>query len=183
MKVHNSNTTFFLTLEYNILGPRIAIPLSGSLSDVSVSICAVQLAVRTESKLYVLQDPDRIGLHHCDDQSSSNDSSTTEFPLQDSLKFIIELTGTKGVPLSFYSMQTDVIDPLGDILIEQAISCLVLYMGRNQSRQTRIPWLEKLQGRLNGSTRWFHGDLQVIMAPTWNNSEAKKALAKGDILS
>ena len=106
------------------MGPRIAILLSGSLSDVSVSHCAVQLAARSESKLYALQDPYKIGLRHCNIQGTQTDSCTKELPLTDGLSYLTEIAGTSGVPFCCYSMEKDAIAPLGDILIEQAISCL-----------------------------------------------------------
>jgi len=160
------------------VGPRIAILLSGLPSDVPVSLCAVQLAARTESEIYALQDFDQLGLRHCGTPLLRDPAMTIEASLQESFRLIGELTEAEGVPVSYHILEKGAEDPLGRLLIDHAISCLVVYDDQGKSPDKRITWIDELQKRLNASPRWFHGTLQVIVAPPLNELDMEAIISQ-----
>jgi hypothetical protein len=147
-------------------------------SDLPVSLCAVQLAARTESELYALQDFDQLGLRHCDAPILRDPAITIEESLQESFRLLGELTEAQGVPVSYHILERGAEDALGGLLIDHAISCLVVYADQKKFRDKRILWLDALQKRLNASPRWFHGTLQVIVAPPWNEMDMEAIISQ-----
>lgn len=160
------------------MGPRIAILLSGVPSDLPVSLCAVQLAARTESELHAVQDDDQLGLRHCEAPLAYDSLISSAYSLQDSFRFVGELAGPEGVPVSYHVLERGAADPLGEFLIVHAISCLVVYVDPQQLPVARLRWIEALQQRLTASARWFHGSLRVLVAPPWTELEFAAALTR-----
>lgn len=160
------------------MGPRIAILLSGFPSDLPVGFSAVQLAARTESKLYALQDSELIGLRHCDMNSVCDATHTGAYSLQESFRVVGELADVEGVPVSYHVLEGGSVNDLGGFLIDHSISCLVIYAAPKKDPVARIAWIEELQMRLNASPRWFHGTLQVIVAPSWDEKDMQEAISR-----
>jgi hypothetical protein len=152
--------------------------LSGLPSDLPVSLCAVQLAARTESEIYALQDFDQLGLRHCDAPLFRDPAMTIDDSLQESFRLLGELTEAQKVPVSYHILERGAENSLGELLIDHAVSCLVVYADQKKFPDKRIPWIDELQKRLNDSPRWFHGILQVIVAPPWNEMDMEAIISQ-----
>lgn len=161
----------------NFLGLRIAILLSGFPSDLPVSLCAVQLATRTESTLYALEDSDLLGICHCD--ATLRDITTVSADtLLENFNFFRKLAAAAKIPVSYHKLKNGTNHPLSDFLIDHAISCLVVYADQKNFPVELIAWINKLQKRLDDSPNWFSGTLQIIVAPPWNEMGMEVNLAQ-----
>lgn len=155
------------------MGPRIALLLSGEPADLSASICAVQLAARSDSKLYALQD--------CLEDVHTNGAAPAAVPrpmasrFAGSFSFVVEFAGTEGVRVSCHQLNNRTIEQMLDFLIAHAITCLVVNKsyGEDEERSARITDLQK---RHTAAPRRFHSHLQVITAPPLEEMDIKQVI-------
>lgn len=154
--------------------PGIALLLSGGPEDLTASICAVQLAARSDSKLYALQS--------C--FMAKQDPATERVPegkppkedrFISSFSFVVEFSGIEGVQVSCHLLESEEIEQMVEFVTVHAISCLVV-TGGNTKQEDRKTGLSELQKKYIAGLRQFHPDLQVITAPTWEEMDIKQVV-------
>jgi len=135
-------------------GPRIALLLSGLSSDLAASVSAVQLAGRTESRLFVFQNRE------------------TQAEQLDNFRFVAEFAALEGVNTDCHLLGDGTVAELADLLIASSITWLVVGAGAVESRADQDEWQAQLRKRLHEAPDRFCPELQIIVAPT---------LAEGDL--
>lgn len=158
------------------MGSRIALLLSGEPDDLPASICAVQLAARSDSKLYALQDC-LSGGRDWPAEPLINDNRSGESQFINSFSFVAELANTEGVQVSCHMLESKKIEQMIEFMTIHDITCLVVNKGKGHEKQLeRSAWLMELQRHLVSAPRQFHSHLQVITAPPWEEMDLKQVV-------
>lgn len=147
------------------MGSRIALLLSGEPDDLPASICAVQLAARSDSKLYALQD--------WVTEPMSAGKQPVEGRFLNSFSFVAEFADNEGVPVSCHLLDNEKIEEMIEFFTVHSISCLVVNKSYGEQEE-RAARLTELQRGLGAETRQFHSPLQVITAPPWEEMDLKQ---------
>ncbi|MBI5556916.1 MAG: hypothetical protein HY885_04710 [Deltaproteobacteria bacterium] len=155
--------------------------MSNFSSDLSASVCAVQLAGRTESRLYALQ---------CNRQGRWADSFPDEPAIKvtaseqlDSFRFVAEFGGVEGVPVTFHILAEATEQQVAGFLIANGITCLVVGGWPRDLRAAQEDWLGGLRVQCRVASRRFCADLQVIVAPLLKKRDLMRILAQSLRLS
>lgn len=146
-------------------GPRIALLLSGLPSDLTASVSAVQLAGRTESRLFVLQ------------------SRSTEGEPLDGYRFVSEFAALEGVKTNCQLLTEGSVAELADFLLANSVTWLVVGSGPEESRPGRDEWLGQLRERLRQAPERFCPELQIIVAPTLAEADLERIISQSRRLS
>ena len=156
------------------MGPRIALLLSGEPADLPASICAVQLAARSDSELYALQVCLIAGQNEPTEKSNT-DKSSPEGRFLNSFSFVTEFAEKEGVQVSCHILDSQEIEQMVEFLTAHAITCLVVNKSDGE-QEKRSAWLKELQKQLTIAPRQFHSPLQVITATLWEDMDIKEVL-------
>lgn len=139
-------------------GPRIALLLSGIPSDLTASVSAVQLAGRTEGRLFVLQSP------------------SAEHESLDGYRFVSEFAALEGAKTTCQLLGEGSVTELADFLLANAVTWLVVGVWPEESRPEREEWLNRLRARLRQAPDRFCPELQIIVAPTLAEADLEKII-------
>jgi hypothetical protein len=146
-------------------GPRIALLLSGVPSDLTASVSAVQLAGRTESRLYVLQ------------------GRKVEGEGLDGFSFVTEFATLEGVKTNCHLLVDGTVAELADFLLAHSVTWLVVGVWPEESRSERAEWLDQLRERLRQAPGRFCPELQIIVAPPLAESDLERIISQARRLS
>lgn len=146
-------------------GPRIALLLSGQSSDLTASVSAVQLAGRTESRLFVLQD------------------RGTEGEQLDGCRFVAEFAALEGVKADCHLLGDGSVPELADFIIANSVAWLVVGGWPKESRPGQDEWLGQLRARLREAPDRFCPELQVIVAPPLAEADLEMIISQSRRLS
>ncbi len=152
-------------------GLRIALLLSGLPSDLSASVCAVQLAGRTERQLFALQA-----------QSSSRTTSTgpgiAEGQNLEGLRFISEFADLEGVQVTCHLLGDISVEQVAEFLLANSITCLVVGIWPREQQPSQKAWLDRLRLQLREAPQRFYPDLLVITAPRLAEADLKRVVSQ-----
>ena len=146
-------------------GPRIALLLSGLPSDLTAGVSAVQLAGRTESRLFVLQ------------------NQGGEGEQLDGCRFVTEFAALEEVRTNCHLLNEGTVTELADLLIANAITWLVVGVWPEESRPRQNEWLDQLRARLRESPDRFCPELQIIVAPPLAEGDLERIISQSRRLS
>jgi hypothetical protein len=149
-----------------IMGTRIALLLNGFNSDLSAIVCAVQLADRTERRLYALQA-----------QGSGSSAAPpvsgapTESQVLDGFRFVSEFAGLEGVKVTCHLLGAG-------FLLANSVTCLVVGGWPEELRPAQDEWLGELRRQLREEPHRFYPDLLVIMAPNLAEADLERVVSQ-----
>jgi hypothetical protein len=146
-------------------GPRIALLLSGVSSDLTASVSAVQLAGRTESRLFVLQ------------------SRKVEGESLEGLNFVTEFATLEGVKTNCHLLVEGTVAELADFLLAHSVTWLVVGVWPEESRPEREAWLGLLRERLREAPERFCPELQIIVAAPLAEGDLERIISQSRRLS
>ncbi|NTV13976.1 MAG: hypothetical protein HGA96_08635 [Desulfobulbaceae bacterium] len=146
-------------------GPRIALLLSGLASDLPAGVTAVQLAGRTESRLFVLQ------------------KQGGEAEQLAGYRFVSEFAALEGVSSNCHLLGEGTVTELADLLSANAITWLVVGAWAEELRPRQNEWLDKLRAQLRASPDHFSSELQVIVAPPLAEGDLERIISQSRRLS
>ena len=146
-------------------GPRIALLLSRLPSDLPASVSAVQLAGRTESRLFVFQNREAEGEPH------------------DNFRFVAEFAALEGVKTNCHLLGEGTVAELADILIANSITWLVVGTWAKELQPSQDEWLGQLRQRLHEAPDRFCPELQVIVAPPLAEGDLERIISQSRRLS
>ncbi len=155
------------------MGTRIALLLSGFSSDLSAIVCAVQLADRTERRLYALQ-PQGVG----GSPAPSMGGTTSESQKLDGFRFAAEFAGLVGVQVTCHLLGDGSVEQVAGFLLANSITCLVVGGWPEESRLDQEEWLGELRRQLREEPHRFYPDLLVIMAPTLAEADLERVVSQ-----
>ena len=146
-------------------GPRIALLLSGLPSDLTASVSAVQVAGRTESRLFVIRAPGAAGED------------------LDSCRFVSEFATLEGVKTSCHLLANSSESDLVDFLLANSITWLVVGACPDESRPEQDKWLARLRDQLRAAPNRFCPELQIIVAQPLVEKDLARVISQSKRLS
>lgn len=146
-------------------GPRIALLLSGQPSDLAASVSAVQLAGRTESRLFVFQNREAEGEQ------------------LDNFRFVAEFAALEGIRTNCHLLGEGTVAELVNILIVNSITWLVVGAWAQELRASQGEWLAQLRKRLHEAPERFCPELQIIVAPPLVEGDLERIISQSRRLS
>lgn len=147
------------------MGLKIALLLSTFGSDLSASVCAVQLAGRTGRRLHVLQ-------------AQGPGGAATESQLLDGFRFVTEFAGLEGVQATCHVLVDGSVEQVADFLLANSITCLVVGRWPEDLRESQDEWHKDLRRRLRAAPQRFYPDLLVIMAPQLAEADLERVVSQ-----
>jgi len=156
-----------------IMGTRIALLLSGFNSDLSAIVCAVQLADRTERRLYALQ-AQGSGSYPAPPVSGA----PTESQVLDGFRFVSEFAGLEGVKVTCHLLGDGSVEQVAGFLLANSVTCLVVGGWPEESRSAQEEWLGELRRKLREEPHRFYPDLLVIMAPNLAEADLERVVSQ-----
>lgn len=148
-----------------MMGLKIALLLSTFSSDLSASVCAVQLAGRTGRRLYALQPQGPGGV-------------ASESQMLEGFRFVTEFAGLEAVQVTCHVLVDGSVEQVGDFLLSNSITCLVVGRRPEEQLKPQDEWLRALRRRLREAPQRFYPDLLVIMAPLLTESDLERVVSQ-----
>jgi hypothetical protein len=155
------------------MGTRIALLLGGYNSDLSAIVCAVQLADRTERRLYALQAQGPGA-----SPAAPMGGAAKEGQGLDGFRFVSEFAGLEGVQVTCHLLSDGSVEQVAGFLLANSVTCLVVGGWPEELRQVQDEWLSELRRKLREEPHRFYPDLLVIMAPNMAETDLERIVSQ-----
>jgi hypothetical protein len=137
----------------------------------SVSVCAVQLAGRTESRLYALQ-----AISPGAAPTPAGAGAVAESRQLDGFRFVAEFAGLEEVQVTCHLLGDGAVEQVSEFILANSITCLVVGVWPEESHPSQEEWLEELRRLLREAPQRFYPDLQVIKAPSLAEADLERVI-------
>jgi len=152
------------------MSQKIALLITGCYADLYASMQALQVAERTDGRIYVLQMTD--GRAACTGARRKMQSEE----ITDLIGLIAWLGEIERIGVSFNVFGRESEKELTEFLRRHEITCLVAGAHDNQSLKQKKEWLRTLQDKLGSDKLWFQRSMQVLVTLPWDDVPFNKAL-------
>jgi len=152
------------------MSQKIALLITGCYADLYASIQALQVAGRTDARIYVLQ----MTGEKPDCPSVRKKMQPEE--ISDLIGLIAWLAGIERIGVSFHVFGREVEKELSEFLRSNEITCLVAGAHDRQSLQKKKKWLRDLQEKLGSDKLWFQRSFQVLVTLPWDDVPFNRVL-------
>jgi len=152
------------------MSQKIALLITGCYADLYASMQALQVAERTDGRIYVLQ----MTNGQADCMGSRKKMKPEE--VSDLIGLIAWLGEIERINVSFNVFGREYEKELTEFLRRNDITCLIAGAHDSQSLKKKKEWLRTLQDKLGSDKLWFQRSMQVLVTLPWDDVPFNKAL-------
>jgi len=152
------------------MSQKIALIISGCRADLYAGMQALQVAERTDARIYVLQMTD--GRTDC----SGPRKKMQPEEISDLMGLIAWLGEIERISVSFNVFGSESDKELAEFLRRNDITCLIAGAHNSESLKQKKKWLRTLQDQLGSDKLWFQRSIQVLVTLPWDDVPFNKAL-------
>ena len=152
------------------MSQKIALLITGCYADLYAGMQALQVAERTDSRIYILQMTE--GRAECPGTRKKMQPEE----ISDLIGLIAWLGEIEriGVSVNVFGKESE--KELAEFLRRNDITCLVAGAHDSQSMKQKKEWLRTLQDQLGSDELWFQRSFQVLVTLPWDDVPFNRAL-------
>ena len=152
------------------MSQKIALLISGCYADLYAGLQALQVAARTDARIYVLQ----LAEGGADCAGARKNMLPEE--ISDLIGLIAWLGEIERIGISFHVFEKEAERELAEFLRRNDITCLVAGAHDRQSLQKKEEWLHGLQEQLGSDALWFQRSIQILVTLPWDDVPFSRVL-------